>query len=566
MGYHQATSKTGPDARQSPITAGRGRARRYHPSSRRADLAQGSGLKACSEHAVPVGPSPQPQVFSQPSEPPPVRKRAPTAYGPSSRIEDQPSPKRRRVSPSRRLSKEGHPPVPATEISESDSDPIQYWIANGRWRDEYFVQDSQVKEDFLRGKSPDESDRLYQPEEHHSRAPLSGPMASLQHLLARKKSSAYLRRKFSESDLRTPSDQLPREVKSAPYRTSDYAVGLEAKGSFMNDLDDDNIPPTITDLSRILLETEQTIPQDSLFRDDVFKKTCRKMVNRNEAMIIQDITRLIVPSAQNLAIYGATHLNHLYECVNEGWNSAIPFHGTRPQPDYSVGFARSAFTTEQLKRLEPFVGDILYGSKCTTFFMATTRMYFPFLTCEVKCGAAALDVADRQNAHSMTVAVKGLVELFRAVKREQELHGHLLAFSISHDDCSVRIYGHYPMIQGDQTSFHRHPLTKYDFTNQEGRERWTGYKFTKNVFDYSVKLHQRICSAIDDLPTGIDFSLSQSASFSQSEPLDSPHADVESTTMPDAVGSQSGSRSQGSTPTTSVAPTTERASKKSRDR
>jgi len=54
--------------------------------------------------------------------------------------------------------------------------------------------------------------------------------------------------------------------------------------------------------------------------------------------------------------------------------------------------------------------------------MATWRMYFPFFTCEVKCGAAALDVADRQNAHSMTLAVRGIVELFRLVKREKELH------------------------------------------------------------------------------------------------------------------------------------------------
>ena len=39
-------------------------------------------------------------------------------------------------------------------------------------------------------------------------------------------------------------------------------------------------------------------------------------------------------------------------------------------------------------------------------------MYFPFLTCEVKCGAAALEIADRQNAYSMTLAVRGIVELF----------------------------------------------------------------------------------------------------------------------------------------------------------
>ena len=43
-------------------------------------------------------------------------------------------------------------------------------------------------------------------------------------------------------------------------------------------------------------------------------------------------------------------------------------------------------------------------------------------TCEVKCGAAALDIADRQNAHSMTLAVRGIVELFRAVKREDKVN------------------------------------------------------------------------------------------------------------------------------------------------
>jgi hypothetical protein len=50
-------------------------------------------------------------------------------------------------------------------------------------------------------------------------------------------------------------------------------------------------------------------------------------------------------------------------------------------------------------------------------------MYFPFLTCEMKCGAVALDIADRQNAYSMTLAVRGIVKLFRAVKREEDVNG-----------------------------------------------------------------------------------------------------------------------------------------------
>ena len=153
----------------------------------------------------------------------------------------------------------------------------------------------------------------------------------LHHLFARKKSSSSLRRKNSESNLQTPSDQLPREVKSAQYRTPDYETALESKGSYMREYDDDDDDyddkgENIKTFCKTLLERDQTLPQDSLFRDDLFKKTCEKIRNRNEAMIIQEITRLIVPSAQNLAIYGAKHLNRLYECVNEGWNSATREH------------------------------------------------------------------------------------------------------------------------------------------------------------------------------------------------------------------------------------------------
>ncbi|KAL9628990.1 MAG: hypothetical protein Q9164_007068 [Protoblastenia rupestris] len=287
------------------------------------------------------------------------------------------------------------------------------------------------------------------------------------------------------------------------------------------------------------------------------------MEGRNEAMIIRDVFPLICPSAQVLRIYGAKHLNHLYESVNEGWNSAIPFHGTRPQPDYSVGFGRSAFTEEQLEKLEPFVGEI--GSKITTYFMATTRMYFPFFTCEVKCGAAALDVADRQNAHSITVAVRALVELFRSVKREKELDREILAFSISHDHRSVRIYGHYPVIEGNKTTFYRHPIREFSFTEQDGKEKKTTYKFVKNVYDYhSLNLHKMICSGIDDLPAGIKFDLSESASFSQSTPQNSQQSNADSISGEDDSQS-SFLASQEVTPTTSFTQVTEPAFKKPRN-
>jgi hypothetical protein len=108
-------------------------------------------------------------------------------------------------------------------------------------------------------------------------------------------------------------------------------------------------------------------------------------------------------------------------------------------------------------------------------------MWFPFLTCEVKCGAGALDVADRQNAHSATLIMRDVVKLFRVVKQEKQLHREILAFSVSHDHRLIRIYGHYSMIENQKTIFYRHPIRKFSFTELDNKEKWTAYRFTKNV-------------------------------------------------------------------------------------
>jgi hypothetical protein len=149
--------------------------------------------------------------------------------------------------------------------------------------------------------------------------------------------------------------------------------------------------------------------------------------------------------------------------------------------------------------------------------MAMYSMYFPFLTCEAKCSATALNVADWQNAHSMTLAMRGVVELFRLVKREKELHREILAFSISHDHETVRIYGHYPMINGNKTTFYRHPIYKFDFTELDGKEKWTTYTFTRNVYDIWMPTHlKRIYSVIDELPPDLDFEVSQQSELGES--------------------------------------------------
>lgn len=306
------------------------------------------------------------------------------------------------------------------------------------------------------------------------------------------------------------------------------------------------------DLCQRLLELEQTIPKDSLFEAGVFDKLCEMIQNRNEAKVIQDVSRLIVPSAQTLAIYGARHLKVLVESVNEGWDNSVPITKPRPQPDYSVGFGREAFTDEQLRRLQPFVGNLTD----TSYFMATFYLYFPFLTCEVKCGAAALDIADRQNSHSTAIAVRAIIELFKLVKCEQEVNREILAFSISHDHTAVRIYGHYAILEEEKINIYRHPIHKFDFTALDGKEKWTAYKFTRNIYDIWMPTHlKKICSAIDQIPPDVDFDISQSElQYSQQSNAESALALDNEDSEPSQLGYID---SAGVTPTTSFAEQTQ---------
>ena len=465
------------------------------------------------------------QEAGKPLSPPSIQSRGQSAV------------KRRRTSPSRNRDDSSPHHMPTREATRAatreDLDPLTYWTETGRWQKKYFEQDSQSKEDFETGRL--EGLRLIEKQQHC--LPLQN-MHGLGHLRKFLQGPRSLRRKQSQSTLQATSDQLPRDSSNSQYNTLTYKVKLERMGSYMREYSDtgsdnggtrDKAAHAET-YCRSLMETEQTVPQDSLFRDDRFKKICIKIEGRNEAIVLQDIGRLIVPSAENLAIYGATHLEHLHETVNEIWTRMIEYAGTLPKPDYAVGFKRSAFTDEQMNKLLPLVGE--FESRLPTYFIATAWMYFPFMTCEVKSHSANLEVADRQNAQSMSIALRAVVALYRQVNREKELDRKLLTFSISHDHSSVRIYGHYPVVKDTDTTFWRKLIRRFDFTDLGGKDKWTAYKFVKNVYElHAPKLLKIICSGVDDLdlPASSNSNLSQpavTASANNDCPASSSHSSL----------------------------------------
>lgn len=122
----------------------------------------------------------------------------------------------------------------------------------------------------------------------------------------------------------------------------------------------------------------------------------------------------------------------------------------------------------------------------TSYITATCDMLFSFLTCEMKSEFESLDVGDRQNTHSMTIVVGAVEKLFRLVGRENEINREILSFSFSHNNTIVRIYGHYAVFSGPKTRYYRHPIRDFNLEFQDGRERWTAYRFTKNIYDIWV--------------------------------------------------------------------------------
>ena len=140
-------------------------------------------------------------------------------------------------------------------------------------------------------------------------------------MLATKKPSISQKRSSLSlaSNFLGASDERPREEKSAPYRIQRYADLLsEDVNNYKSYLRDHElgISDTSKELLESLLNTKQILPKDTLFRDEVFEKHLEKLRGKNESRILQDLSPLLVPSAEAFASFGAKHLDGVVESVN----------------------------------------------------------------------------------------------------------------------------------------------------------------------------------------------------------------------------------------------------------
>ncbi|KAI9780731.1 MAG: hypothetical protein M1816_002684 [Peltula sp. TS41687] len=354
-------------------------------------------------------------------------------------------------------------------------------------------------------------------------------------------------KKRSSSSSMSYAQSVKQGDNPAAY-SPEYERVLEKAGIFMHQhLGQATISDTCKQLCATLLAGRYEGPKHSLFQGNLLGRILARVRSRNEARVLRDITPSLVPSAELLFIRGASHLEHLTDELNAEWIKCIPLAGPRPKPDLAVGLMSSAFTDNEVEKLKTYTAP----EKATLF---TGNSYFPFLVCEVKSGENGLNVADRQNSHSASMAVNAIVQLHRSVedfchanrgvRRElqqhraivgadgrlnqstsqaEDLHRKILVFSISHDHTMVNIYGHYPWIKGDRVTFHRHLIRSFNLLEQDGKERWTAYRFVRKLYDHFVPLHlARIKSAIAHLPQPRSESfMSMVSTETESELLDS---------------------------------------------
>lgn len=306
----------------------------------------------------------------------------------------------------------------------------------------------------------------------------------------RSRSSDNLSRGLSQSGASEGTEPtISRDKKFTAYRDVNYEVLLEMKGSHMRGSVAGLVPEDKI-LCQELLRTEQPKPVDPLFNDR-YDRLYALLRGRSEARIYLDLHPLLLPSAERLGIMGREEFSGIIEGHNDAWVKAITFHGPRPQPDHTYGFKWSNFSETQRRRLN------IDGNE-KSLYTAREEIYFPFLTSEIKCGKQGLDLADRPNAHSMTIALRGIVDLYRRANRALEVHGRALGFSISHDDQFAKIYVHYPEIDGDRTTFWRETVKVITLADNE--DNWKCGQFTLNVCQtFAPKLLSRLRDTIDQL-------------------------------------------------------------------
>ncbi|OAP60430.1 hypothetical protein AYL99_05432 [Fonsecaea erecta] len=302
-----------------------------------------------------------------------------------------------------------------------------------------------------------------------------------------------------------PESIASTDARSNFYSSPAFPTLIAQHGIYMDD-SPSGLEKEELEFCQELLSTSAPHPVDTMLDDAFFLSFSKLTRNKSEQWLVKHMHSHLFPSPELLALRGHDEFKGLglIEGCGDNWLRAIfPAYGKCPQPDCTIAFKWENFSREELRKLGITIG---LPSK----YLARDDMFFPFITCEAKCDSQVVGLADRQNVYSMSVALEGVVDLFRRTNRLQELNGKALGLSISYDNDTVKMYAHYVVTNAQkpsgQPSQQPAKMTTMKYwtrigqvflSNDGGKDRWKPYDFFYNAcLKFSPRHLKRIKEAI----------------------------------------------------------------------
>ncbi|PYI04442.1 hypothetical protein BO78DRAFT_271847, partial [Aspergillus sclerotiicarbonarius CBS 121057] len=238
--------------------------------------------------------------------------------------------------------------------------------------------------------------------------------------------------------------------------------------------------PEDLDFCEALFEKECPIPEDTMFEPARIDEFRSGLFGQSATRLLIDLHPLLFPGANVQVIRGRRDLAPVIDGYNDVWAKSEEIFGRKPQPSHTRGLRLSMLNDTQRFKLEIEPGE-------TSLYAATENIFFPYLVGQVRGDLEPLDRADEEAVHCMSIALRGLVHLARMAGRAESVHRRILGFSILHDVHTVSIYGFYPVIEGERTSYCRRLIRQFPLWKES--TKWTCYRFVYNIDEDFLPLH-----------------------------------------------------------------------------
>ena len=267
-------------------------------------------------------------------------------------------------------------------------------------------------------------------------------------------------------------DKSPSE-KQAVVSTRDprYESCLRDRGIFV-EKNGAPKPGNLDDIHR-MLNTRRESPEPTDYVAESFRQIARKCGNEGGAMQAL-VTELI---GLKLSKYWKSTEDALP--VNQQWSRKTSLEGglnsaiSPPQPDQAFGFTEDLFPYRHAK------------AHLDTAMLPNAFVVWPYMTLETKGTVSSVDVFNLQNANNAAVMLHNMLQLKRALKKEDEFLGKIQVMSFNITPIVISLSGHWA-IRNSAGKLEYHSVCLGDESTRElsGASYKKSYQKIMNAMEY----------------------------------------------------------------------------------